>query len=258
MTRDPQSAPPLRLTGAGVVLGGEAVLQNVDFTVSAGQFVAVLGANGSGKSTLLRALLGLQPLSQGSVELFGAPPRRFRQWPRIAYVPQQLFAAGAVPVSVREVVLAGLISPATRFRPQLDRDRERDSLHRSGLWGRRSDAFHHLSGGQQRRVMIAAAMAKGADLLVLDEPTAGVDAESAVALRGTLAEVSARGVTVILVSHELGVMTDLVTRCLVLGRRPGGSVLYDGPPPPPETLRDVSGHHEARRPGEDEIWGGGL
>lgn len=250
----PVSAPPFRMTGGGVELGGDEILRGVNLTVPAGEFLALLGQNGTGKTTLLRALLGLQPLSTGTLEVLGVPIRRFRDWPRIGYVPQHLVASGAVPVSVREVVSAGMIEPARRLRrPRDGSARVRGALERVDLWHRRSDSFHTLSGGQQRRVMIAAVLAKGADVLLLDEPTAGVDRESVALLHGLLAELSGDGATVVLVSHELGVLEDLVSRVVVLGRRPGGSVLYDGPPPPPETLRDPHGHHD-REPDRPPGW----
>ena len=241
----PVSPPPFRMTGGGVELGGDEILRGVNLTVSAGEFLALLGQNGTGKTTLLRSLLGLQPLSAGTLEVLGVPVRQFRDWPRLGYVPQHLVASGAVPVSVREVVSAGMIDPGRRLRrPRHGSDRIRTALERVDLWHRRSDSFHTLSGGQQRRVMIAAVMVKGADILLLDEPTAGVDRESVALLRGLLADLSGAGATVVLVSHELGVLEDLVSRVVVLGRRPGGSVLYDGPPPPPDTLRDPHGHHD--------------
>ena len=154
------------------------ILSNVDFTVEPGEFVAVLGANGSGKTTLMRAILGLLPITSGQIDVFGTPIGRFREWARLAYVPQRLHSAGAAPVSVHEVVGAGLISPRQRLPHRGDRQRVADALAEVGLADRRRDRFDALSGGQQRRVMIAAALAKDADLYVLDEPTAGVDAES--------------------------------------------------------------------------------
>lgn len=253
----PVTAPPFRVAGGGVEIGGDVILERINLTVAAGEFLALLGQNGTGKTTLLRALLGLQPLTTGTLEVLGVPVRRFRDWPRIGYVPQHLVASGAVPVSVREVVAAGMIDPAHRLRRHRDGGaRTRTALERVGLWHRRGDSFHTLSGGQQRRVMIASVMAKGADVLLLDEPTAGVDRESVSLLHELLAEMSTAGATVVLVSHELGVLEDLVSRVVVLGRRPGGSVLYDGPPPPPPTLRDPHGHHDedSGRPDQTPGW----
>lgn len=249
------AGPPFRITGGTVELGGEVVLDGITLEVRQGEFLALMGENGSGKTTLMRVLLGLQPLSAGTVEILGTSVSGFGDWARIGYVPQHLLAAGAVPVSVREVVGAGLISPAGRWRPRRGEQRVRTALERVGLWDRGAASFHELSGGQQRRVMTAAALAKGADVLLLDEPTAGVDQENVLRLRDTLADLRNQGATVILVTHELGALADLVSRVVVLGRHAGGSVLYDGPPPPPPSLRDPHGHHDAPVT-SDDVWGG--
>lgn len=242
----PVYAPPFQVVGGRVVRGGEPVLEGINLTVADGDFLALLGENGSGKTTLLRCLLGLQPLTSGSVSVLGQPVDRFHDWARIGFVPQHLLASGAVPVSVQEVVAAGLISPRSRWRPrrQAARDAVNEALERLDLTSRRTDRFHTLSGGQQRRVMIASALAKGADILLLDEPTAGVDQQNVAHLHEVLAELSEQGATIVLVTHELGALSDLVSRVVVLGRRVGGSVLYDGPAPPPASLHDPHGHHE--------------
>jgi len=112
------STPVITVTRAAIGYEGRAVLRDVSLTVTAGEVVAVLGANGSGKSTLIRSVLGLVPLSSGSVELFDQPARRFRQWHRIGYVPQRLGAGGGVPASVREVVAAGPPRHPAATRPR--------------------------------------------------------------------------------------------------------------------------------------------
>jgi zinc transport system ATP-binding protein len=238
-----RSGAVFQVQAGTVALGGEDVLSNIDLSVAPGQFLALLGGNGSGKSTLLRALLGLQPLSAGVVRIFGTPAERFRDWSRIAYVPQHLLASSAVPVSVSEVVGAGLTGRRPSWR-RPDPARVRSSLEQVGLWSRRKDSFHHLSGGQQRRAMIAAALAKQAEVLMLDEPTAGVDAENVATLARIFAEQKAEGTTIILVTHELGAMQPLVDRCLVLGGHGDSSIRYDGPAPMPTTMRDPHGHHD--------------
>ena len=221
------------------------ILANVDLTVDAGEFVAILGANGSGKTTLMRAILGLLPVTSGEIDVFGTPVARFRDWSRLAYVPQRLHSAGAVPVSVHEVVGAGLISPRRRLPRPGDSRRVDEALAQVGLSDRRRDRFDALSGGQQRRVMIAAALAKDAELYVLDEPTAGVDAESQERISQTFGRLRDAGRTVLLVTHELGPFASLATRIVVLGspRGEASTVLYDGPPPVPDHLLDRVWHH---------------
>lgn len=221
------------------------ILSNVDFVVEPGEFVAVLGANGSGKTTLMRAILGLLPITSGEIDVFGRPIGRYRDWGRLAYVPQRLHSAGAVPVSVHEVVGAGLISPRQRLPRRGDRQRVVDALAQVGLADRRRDRFDALSGGQQRRVMIAAALAKDADLYVLDEPTAGVDAESQQRISEIFGSLRESGRTVVLVTHELGPFASLASRIIVLGSPRGetSTVLYDGPPPAPDHLLERVWHH---------------
>lgn len=255
MTAATGRTPPARVSGARLVLGGEPVLAGVDVTAGAGEFLALLGANGSGKSTLLRVALGLQPLTDGSAELFGTPVARFRQWRRVAYVPQQLVNAGAVPVSVAETVSAGLIGLRPRLSARARRQRVQRALEHVGLWQRRREPLHTLSGGQQRRVLIAAALVKDAELLVLDEPTAGLDEANVAQLVALLTELHREGRTIVLVTHELGALAELVDHCVVLD---SGRVRYDGPPPVPAALGDPHGHvEETTAPSVTPLWEAG-
>ncbi|ABP55869.1 metal ABC transporter ATP-binding protein [Salinispora tropica] len=230
------STPVITVTRAAIGYEGRAVLRDVSLTVTAGEVVAVLGANGSGKSTLIRSVLGLVPLSSGSVELFDQPARRFRQWHRIGYVPQRLGAGGGVPASVREVVAAGRLARRGILRPpgRADRKAVATALAAVGLADRTGDPVSTLSGGQQQRVLIARALAGEPELLILDEPTAGVDAASQEAFAGALQEFVANGGTVLLVAHELGPLRPLISRAVVVH---GGGIAHDGPVPEP------AGHH---------------
>ncbi|MEU9887600.1 metal ABC transporter ATP-binding protein [Sphaerisporangium sp. NPDC051011] len=214
-----------------VALDGRPVLRGIDLRVTTGEVVAVLGANGSGKSTLIRALLGLAPLSGGSTELYGVPPARFRDWWRIGYVPQRLSVGGGVPATVREVVASGRVARQSRLRRagSADRAAVARALDAVGLTSRAGDPVGWLSGGQQQRVLIARALAGDPDTFVMDEPTAGVDAESQRHLAATLATLVEQGKTVLLVAHELGPMAPLITRAVVLR---DGLVAHDGAPPP--------------------------
>ncbi|WP_285776515.1 metal ABC transporter ATP-binding protein [Microtetraspora sp. NBRC 13810] len=229
------------MTGGRVELEGRSVLRGIDLSVSAGEVVAVLGANGSGKSTLVRALLGLIPLTGGGTELYGRQPARFREWWRIGYVPQRLSVGGGVPSTIREVVASGRIARQRRLRPTsaADRDAVARALATVGLADRAGDSVHELSGGQQQRVLIARALAGEPDTFVMDEPTAGVDAESQRLLAGTLTTLVAAGSTVLLVAHELGPLESLVRRAVVLR---DGVVVHDGAPPPAVGAHALPGH----------------
>jgi zinc transport system ATP-binding protein len=239
------TAAPFVVQDACVELEGARVLDDVNLTIATGEYVVMLGENGSGKTTLLRAMLGLVPLSSGSIDVHGQPSTAFDQWARLAYVPQRLLAASTVPVSVIEVVMAARIRPTSRLRPRRHEAREASlvALESMGLAHRANDRFDSLSGGQQRRVMVARALAAGADTLLLDEPTAGVDADSELKLADALADLHAQGRTIVLVTHDLGEVSEPADHIVVLGGRGTNSVIYDGPPPPPKSLIDHVWHH---------------
>jgi zinc transport system ATP-binding protein len=234
----------LRVSSASVAYGGREVLQDVSLEVAAGEVVAILGANGSGKSTLIRAVLGLVPLTRGGIELFGVPRRRFRQWARIGYVPQRLGAGSGVPATVAEVVASGRLARRGLFRPP--RAADRAAVHAAladvGLADRAGDPVATLSGGQQQRTLIARALTGAPDLLILDEPTAGVDADSQTAFAATLDRFRRGGGTVLLVAHELGPLHPLIDRAVVVH---SGRIAHTGPVPEP------AGHHAA--PGHDHV-----
>jgi zinc transport system ATP-binding protein len=220
-----------------------AVLHDVDFTQYAGEVVVLLGPNGSGKSTLVRGLLGLAALMGGSLELFGVPAGDFHQRWRIGYVPQRQSVAGGVPSTVREVVSSGRLARKRPFVPLRADDRAAVSaaIDTVGLTERAATNLHELSGGQQRRVLIARALAAEPDVLVMDEPTAGVDAANQEILADTLRRLVTAGKTLLLVAHELGPLEPLIDRVVVLR---DGRTTYDGPPTP--GMRDVdAGHHHA-------------
>lgn len=205
----------LALTGGEVHLGHRPVLRGIDLRIEPGELVAVLGHNGAGKSTLIRALLGLVPLAAGHAEVYGTPVARFRDWGRIGYVPQRLALGGGVPATVREIVASGRIARRSRFRPPSPADRAavRQALRAVDLEGRGRDSVHELSGGQRQRVQIARALAGEPDILIMDEPTSGVDAASQRALARTLRQLD---LTAVVALHDLGPLEPLITRTVVL------------------------------------------
>ncbi|HEU0101452.1 MAG TPA: metal ABC transporter ATP-binding protein [Mycobacteriales bacterium] len=238
----PAGATVASLTGVSVAYDGRLVLRDVDVEVTAGEVVAVLGSNGAGKSTLVRALLGLTPVAAGAVRLFGTPLQQFGDWGRIGFVPQRVGATSGVPATVREVVAAGRLSRQRRFartRPA-DRAAVLDALATVGLADRARDSVATLSGGQQQRVLIARALACEPELLVLDEPTSGVDADNQHALAGALGLLVERRVTVLCVAHELGPIGPLLTRAITLA---SGRVLHDGAPPTADHVHDHDPAH---------------
>lgn len=222
-------AVPVRVAGASVAIGGRPILRGIDLTVDQGEFVALLGVNGSGKSTLVRAITGLLPLTSGALSLFGTPVESFRDWRRIGFVPQRSTASGGVPSTVAEVVASGRVARRRLLAPTTRADREAvaRALAAVDLTERAADGISHLSGGQQQRALIARALAAEPDLLVLDEPTAGVDLANQQLLAETLGRLKEGGATVVLVAHEIGPVAQLIDRTVVLR---DGRVTYDGPP----------------------------
>ncbi|GGM15819.1 MULTISPECIES: metal ABC transporter ATP-binding protein [Micromonospora] len=245
------SEPVITVTHGVVGYDGRPVLRDVSLAVTTGEVVALLGANGSGKSTLIRAILGLVPLSHGTVELFGTPLRRFRHWHRVGYVPQRLGAGSGVPATVREVVAAGRLARRGVLRPPgaADRAAVAAALSAVGLADRAGDPVATLSGGQQQRTLIARALAGEPDLLVLDEPTAGVDAVSQEAFAGALGGFVTGGGTVLLVAHELGPLRPLINRAVVVHQ---GYVAHDGAVPEPAGHHAEPGHDHVHPHGPDE------
>lgn len=218
----------LALRGATIGYGGVPVIRDTDLHIRAGEVVAVLGPNGSGKSTLLKGLLGLIRLSAGSREIYGKPASAFRQWHRLGYVPQRMAASGVLPASVAEVVMSGRLSRMRRFLParKADSAATHHALEAVGLADLSSDSMAQLSGGQQRRVLVARALAGGPDVLLLDEPLAGVDLLSQEVLAGALHRLVEAGTTVVVVAHELGPLRPLITRVVAMR---DGRITYDGP-----------------------------
>ncbi|GAA2569314.1 MULTISPECIES: metal ABC transporter ATP-binding protein [Streptomyces] len=230
----------ISLRGVRAELGSRPVLRGIDLTVRRGQVVALLGANGSGKSTAVRTIIGQVPVTDGEIELFGTPRRRFRDWGRLGYVPQRTTAAGGVPATVTEVVSSGRLSRA-RFGVlrRADHEAVRRALDLVGMADRAKDSVDALSGGQHQRVLIARALAAEPELLIMDEPMAGVDLASQEVLAATLRGQVAEGATVLLVLHELGPLEPLIDRAVVLR---DGCVLHDGPPPEAVGQHALPGH----------------
>lgn len=227
-----------------VTLGGLPVLRDVSCRVEAGAVTALLGGNGAGKSTLLKAILGLRPHESGEVDLLGHPLRSFSEWHRIGYVPQR----GTLQLrqaTVTEVVSSGRLARRRPFTPptRTDRLKVASALDAVDLGDRRKDAFVDLSGGQQQRALIARALAGDPDLLLLDEPFAGVDLATQESVADVLRGLHAEGRTLLVVLHELGPLERDIDTAIVLRN---GRVISAGPMS--ATGADHTGH-ETREPG---------
>ncbi|MFA5891723.1 MAG: metal ABC transporter ATP-binding protein [Actinomycetota bacterium] len=211
------STPVVELRDVSFSYESGPVLSDINLTIGSQDYVVLLGANGAGKSTLVKVALGLLEPGAGRALLFGRPARDARARERVGYVPQRAAISGRVPATVLEVVLAQragrrLVGPFLRS----EREMSMRALQRVGLEDLAGRRIGDLSGGQQQRALIARALVSEPGLLVLDEPTAGVDRESQVHFAGVLRELHTQGVAVVIVAHDLGAVGNDLTRVLAL------------------------------------------
>ena len=221
------ATPLVELRSASFGYADRRVVTEVDLAVRPGEVVALLGPNGSGKSTLVRGVLGLVDRQGGEVLLLGTPLERFHEHTRLGYVPQLHSLSASVRATVAEIVAVGRLPHRPWWRPAgaADRAAVAAAVEDVGLGDRLHEEVASLSGGQQRRVLIARALAGNPDLLLMDEPTAGVDHASQVALAEVLRRLAARGTSMLVVTHELDALEDVVTRIVCME---SGHVDFDG------------------------------
>lgn len=197
-------------------------LDQISLQIGEGEFWALIGPNGSGKSTLIKIILGLLKPSSGSVKLFGADIQSFKQRERIGYVSQKSnsFNSG-FPATVLEVVRSGLTRKVGLFRGFTKKDEQRamESLRIVGMESFSKQNIGELSGGQQQRVFIARALAGKPDLLLMDEPTVGIDQQNVASFYTMLNNLNREhGIAIVLVTHEIDLVTELATHVACLNR----------------------------------------
>ncbi len=210
--------PIVELQGVGFSYADFRVLEGVDLTIRRGDYLAVLGPNGGGKTTLLKLVLGLLRPDAGEVRVFGAGPGQARG--SIGYVPQHTNIRPSFPVSVLDVVLMGLATRAS-LGPRAtaaERDMALEALALVDMADCATRRIGELSGGQRQRVIIARALASEPDLLLMDEPTASVDAHARFCFYELLADLSGR-TTVVVVSHDLSIVASRVTSIACVNKR---------------------------------------
>lgn len=208
------------------------VVSGIDLTIRRGEVIAVLGPNGSGKSTLVKGLLGLTELQAGTARVLGSPVGSRPARDGIGYVPQRHTLASAVKATAAEIVTMGRTVRTPwwapwRIRSAGNRAIVREALAVVGLGTLSGHDVATLSGGQQRRVLIARALASRPEVFLMDEPTAGVDRGHQQVLVAVMRRLVQRGATLVVVTHELDALADLVTRAIVVS---GGRISHDGPP----------------------------
>ena len=197
--------------------GKQSVLSELSFTVERGDYLCVVGENGSGKSTLVKTLLGLLSPVSGTITFGKGFTRK-----SIAYLPQQNAAQKDFPASVMEVVLSGRLSSKKfiSFYNAHDREVAKGVMERLAITDLASRSFRELSGGQQQRVLLARALSSESELLLVDEPTTGLDPLVTADLYGLIEEVSASGKTVIMVTHDIASAVKYASHILHLHQKP--------------------------------------
>lgn len=218
-TRNPDPSSPLAIRGLSVSCGEKPALFSVDLTIAPQSMTAIIGPNGAGKSTLLKAALGTVPRLAGQVSIFGRALASERH--RIAYVPQRASVDWDFPADVRDVVLMGLYRQSGLLRriTRADEAVAEDALARVGMQDFRNRQIGQLSGGQQQRVFLARALAQNADLYLLDEPFAGVDAATETAIIAVLKKLKDAGKTVVAVHHDLSTVADYFDHVVMINTR---------------------------------------
>jgi ABC-type Mn2+/Zn2+ transport system ATPase subunit len=214
--------PVVELSRVTVMYRDLLALEDVNLRVMAGEFLALIGPNGSGKTTLVRTALGLVDPTAGAVHLFGKVPRELsREWGRIGYVPQIVQLDPQFPIRVLDVALMGRYGQVGLVRRPGPRDREAAwrALERVGLADMAARQIGRLSGGQRQRMLVARALATEPELLILDEPTTSVDVGTSEGLFELLDGFHRDGMTVIVVSHDVGVVAQHVSQVACLNRR---------------------------------------
>ncbi|WP_216387819.1 metal ABC transporter ATP-binding protein [Arcanobacterium phocae] len=209
------TSPAVSVRNLHVTLDGTKILHGIDMDIDAGSTVAILGANGSGKSTLIRALVGVIP-HEGTVCLFGHALGRKAPWQRIGYAPQRVSQSSKIPATALETVMSGLIYGWHFKLPKDSKTQALSALATVGLAARAHESVQTFSGGQQQRVLIARALVRNPDLLILDEPFAGIDSQSREHIIEALTILRNQGKTIVMVLHDLYSLDSIIDQTYVV------------------------------------------
>jgi len=198
------------------------VVKNITLTIHKGEFVGLIGPNGSGKTTLLKIMLGLLEPNKGSVKLFDKPIKKFKDWSKIGYVPQKATNIDKnFPATVQEIVLMGLLSTKKipKIITQKDNQKIQNALELTNITNLSKARITDLSGGQQQRALIAKALVSNPLIILLDEPTTGVDQKTQENFYKLLAKLNKKGITIVLVTHDIGRITRNVTKVASINQK---------------------------------------
>jgi len=236
----------IEVEGLNVARGGRRVIEDASFTVGRGAYMGVVGPNGGGKTTLLQAILGIIPRESGSIRILSQPIEEFDEWSRLAYVSQHSISFDErFPINVRELVGLGRINRSNLAKPLRKEDWEKvnEVLEFMGISELAERRVGHLSGGQKQRVFVAKALVRDPEVLILDEPVAGVDAEAQELFYMKLSDLNGReGTTIVIVSHDLAAVFCRMSDVMCVNRR-----VYTSPispdADPNEVLQKAYGEH---------------
>ena len=201
----------------------QPVLEEITLSFEKGDFAAIMGVNGAGKSTLLKLMLGILSPQQGEIEILGQKMKQFKAWHKVGYLSQQAAKKGqSFPATCEEIVRANLFSKIGFLRfPKKEHQRQvAAALEAVGMEGYGKRLIHQLSGGQQQRVMLAHVLVSEPELIILDEPTTGIDQEAIVELYEVLKRLNEeKKITIVMVTHEMEKSVDYINRRLYLRER---------------------------------------
>jgi zinc transport system ATP-binding protein len=216
------NSPIISIRNVSYKYNHEPVLSDINLEVSQGEYLGIIGPNGSGKTTLLKIILGILKPSHGYISLFGSNIHEFENWSRIGYVPQKAGSAiTQFPITTEEIVSLGITNNSRIFDFFTKEDKQAidESLAAVGIENLRKRLINELSGGQQQRAFIARALVSHPDLLILDEPTVGVDVNSQEKFYGLLQDLNRKlKITLVLVSHDIEVVAHEVTKVVCINR----------------------------------------
>jgi zinc transport system ATP-binding protein len=238
--------PIIQVNDLSVERNGTRVIEEAEFNVHSGDYVGVVGPNGGGKTTLLKSILGILPRQSGEIRIFGDPIDSFRQWNRLAFVSQDSINFDVnFPMSVRELISLGRISRKNIARPLKKNDWEKvdEVLEFMGLNQVAERRIGQLSGGQRQRVFVAKAMVRKPEVLILDEPVSGIDAEAQEKFYMRLGNLNrTHGTTILIVSHDLASVFCRMSHVISVNRRVYVSEIRPGTDPN-DVLQKVYGDH---------------
>lgn len=198
------------------------VLDRIDFSVFKGDFVAIIGANGAGKSTLLKLLINEIKAKQGSIKIFDKEIAQFREWTKIGYVAQNAIGTNQLPATVEEVVRTNLYSKMRLFEfyKRHHKEEVKLALAKVGMEESINKLVYNLSRGQQQRVSLARVLVNEPILMLLDEPTTGIDVETAISLYKLLKRMNEEmGITIVMITHDLAQVAKYASRVLCVENR---------------------------------------